>query len=284
MVYDKETSKPKGYGFMTFPDVDTATSAIRNLDQYEVMGRTLRVDFSDEKSAGPSDGGNSASIPQQPPNGTHIPPPMPLSVAAPGVLPPLPQGQDLPPGVTAVDAISKTLSGTPPHVLVDTLLQMKGLVQSDERMAIDLLRQSQPLAYALFQALLLLGLVENSALANVVQQAQQQYQAAPPQAPPGYPPQHAPYGQPSVAPPGYNAPPPGHYPPGYPASTPQQQQPAAFRPPTQPPPQAAAAAPQLTPEVKAGIMGMSQDQIMGLQPAYRDQILTLRHQIQSGMI
>lgn len=32
MVFDRETGKPKGYGFIEFPDVPTAELAIRNLN------------------------------------------------------------------------------------------------------------------------------------------------------------------------------------------------------------------------------------------------------------
>ncbi|KHJ82465.1 hypothetical protein OESDEN_17841 [Oesophagostomum dentatum] len=44
MVHDRETGKPKGYGFIEFLDVQTAELAIRNLNGYEVNGRQLRVD------------------------------------------------------------------------------------------------------------------------------------------------------------------------------------------------------------------------------------------------
>ncbi|UYV67701.1 K02A2.6-like [Cordylochernes scorpioides] len=44
LVYDRETGKPKGYGFCEYKDVDTAASAMRNLNAYELNGRALRVD------------------------------------------------------------------------------------------------------------------------------------------------------------------------------------------------------------------------------------------------
>jgi RNA recognition motif-containing protein len=43
-VYDRETGKPKGYGFCEYKDQETALSAMRNLNGYEIGGRTLRVD------------------------------------------------------------------------------------------------------------------------------------------------------------------------------------------------------------------------------------------------
>ncbi|KAI9227450.1 MAG: hypothetical protein DHS80DRAFT_24272 [Piptocephalis tieghemiana] len=47
LVFDRETGKPKGYGFIEYMDSDTASSAVRNLQGYEMGGRDLRVDFAD---------------------------------------------------------------------------------------------------------------------------------------------------------------------------------------------------------------------------------------------
>jgi len=44
LVYDRDTGKPKGYGFCEYKDQETALSAMRNLNGYEIGGRTLRVD------------------------------------------------------------------------------------------------------------------------------------------------------------------------------------------------------------------------------------------------
>jgi RNA recognition motif-containing protein len=46
-VIDKETGKPKGYGFCEYKDEETALSARRNLQGYEINGRQLRVDFAE---------------------------------------------------------------------------------------------------------------------------------------------------------------------------------------------------------------------------------------------
>lgn len=43
-MYDRETGKPMGCGFCEYEDQETALSAIRNLNKYEIGGRTLRVD------------------------------------------------------------------------------------------------------------------------------------------------------------------------------------------------------------------------------------------------
>ena len=44
LVYDRESGKPKGYGFCEYKDLETAQSAMRNLNGVELHGRNLRVD------------------------------------------------------------------------------------------------------------------------------------------------------------------------------------------------------------------------------------------------
>ena len=63
LVTDRDTGKPKGYGFCEFYDLPTSQSAQRNLNGHEVGGRALRVDFADDstkpgaRSAGADPGG-----------------------------------------------------------------------------------------------------------------------------------------------------------------------------------------------------------------------------------
>ena len=44
LVFDRESGKPKGYGFAEYQDQETAMSAMRNLNGRELHGRSLRVD------------------------------------------------------------------------------------------------------------------------------------------------------------------------------------------------------------------------------------------------
>lgn len=43
-MYDRENGKPKGYGFCEYKDIETANSAMRNLNGFEIGGRVLKVD------------------------------------------------------------------------------------------------------------------------------------------------------------------------------------------------------------------------------------------------
>lgn len=46
MVTDQETGKPRGFSFIEFEDPQAALSAIRNMNEYEINGRKIRVNFS----------------------------------------------------------------------------------------------------------------------------------------------------------------------------------------------------------------------------------------------
>ncbi|KAF1931851.1 uncharacterized protein M421DRAFT_417594 [Didymella exigua CBS 183.55] len=237
LVYDKETGRPKGFGFAEFADADAAASAVRNLNDYEIMGRKLRVDWS-------NDNGSGDNAPAAATNGqaTEIAQPQPSST-----LGPLPPGVDLPPNLTCPDAISRTLSTLPAPQLLDILSQMKGLVMTDAAKATELLRQAPQLAYAIFQSLLLLNLVDPSMLGALVETAPAAAAAA--------------------------APPPATYsmPPGYPPQA------APTRPQPQPQPQAYAQAPPVdNAALYAQVMALEPHQIAQLPPDQRDQLMQLR--------
>lgn len=51
MMYGDD-NKPKGYGFCTYNDPDTATSAIRNLNKISINNRDLKVHFASDKMSG----------------------------------------------------------------------------------------------------------------------------------------------------------------------------------------------------------------------------------------
>ncbi|KAM0353598.1 hypothetical protein ACHAPU_001611 [Fusarium lateritium] len=183
LVYDSETGRPKGFGFADYPDTDSASSAVRNLNDYEIMGRKLRVDFSNEqKSTDDDKDPGTSGYSQHISNGA-----VPNYNAQPSTLPPLPAGKELPHGVTCTDAISRTLETLPPPQLLDILSQMKTLATTEPQRATELLQQAPQLAYAVFQALLLMGLVSPEAIQSVVEPGAPPPAAFPPAPMPGFP-------------------------------------------------------------------------------------------------
>ncbi|KJZ73622.1 hypothetical protein HIM_06955 [Hirsutella minnesotensis 3608] len=209
LVYDSETGRPKGFGFADYPDTDSASSAVRNLNDYEIMGRKLRVDFSNEQKSGDDDGGSFQPSTMNAANGVGM-------ASQTGSLPPLPAGKEIPHGLTCTDAISRTLNTLPPPQLLDILGQMKSLASSDPQRATELLQQAPQLSYAVFQALLLMGLVSPEAIQSVAEPGAAPAQPPAPSFPgvmPGYPAANntppvsgMPYAAPAAAPPNYGAP------------------------------------------------------------------------------
>jgi len=137
---------------------------------------------------------------------------------------------------------------------------MKGLVMGDPARATELLRQAPQLSYAIFQALLLMGLVDTSVLGSVVEQASQPAQPPQPQQVPPY--MHQPPPQfPQIPGQGQTSTPPVHNQ-GYGIPPPAQQ--------SQAPP------PQSQEELLKQVMAMSQQQVDALPPNERAQIISLR--------
>jgi cleavage stimulation factor subunit 2 len=238
------------------------------------MGRKLRVDWSNDNGAGDNAPSNHNQTPSQ--NQTTLQsmngqPPESAQPPQSSTLGPLPPGAELPPNLTCPDAISRTLSTLPPNQLLDILSQMKGLVMTDPAKATELLRQAPQLAYAIFQSLLLLQLVDPQILGSLVETAT----AAP--APIAQPPPVQP--QPVARPP-LNYP---VYPPQVPTPQPQAHvpQPYAQPPPAQPQPPAQAPAMDQQ-AMYAQVMALTPEQINQLPPEHRAQILQIRQFLMAG--
>ena len=62
IVNDRETGRPRGFGFVTMSDSGEANNAIENLNGFELLGRAMKVNESrprEEGSRRSGGGGNS---------------------------------------------------------------------------------------------------------------------------------------------------------------------------------------------------------------------------------
>lgn len=119
-----ETEGLAGFaGFVEYHDAETAASAVRNLNGFELENRGIRVDHAEPEknsrraanasaSAAGGGGGPQSRMPMPP-------------QAQQNQKMNLPQGTTLPPGVNATDAISQTLATIPPEQLLDIMSHMK---------------------------------------------------------------------------------------------------------------------------------------------------------------
>jgi cleavage stimulation factor subunit 2 len=258
-----DTGKSKGFGFADFQDADSAANAVRNLNDFEIDGRKIRVDWphNNEKDSVPTNYDQTSA-----PGGGGVDGFQPQLGGGSNALPPLPPGVDLPPTLRCTDAISQTLSTLPPPQLLDVLTQMKALAISDPTRATALLQSSPQLSFAIFQALILMNLVDPTVLAQVVEQASR----PPPQPANVAPPQPTPQQYPGYPPPMMA----GQMPPR--PAQPQYQAP----PQQQPTPQPQAPPQQLSQqEMIQQVLAMDQRTIDSFSPAERAQIMQLRAQL-----
>ncbi len=57
VIQDRETSRSRGFGFVTFSDNDGAQKAISGMDGKELDGRTIKVNEAEDKPRGGGGGG-----------------------------------------------------------------------------------------------------------------------------------------------------------------------------------------------------------------------------------
>ncbi|XP_038218413.1 cleavage stimulation factor subunit 2 tau variant isoform X1 [Zerene cesonia] len=169
LVFDRETGKPKGYGFCEYKDQETALSAMRNLNGYEIGGRSLRVDNAcTEKSR------------------------MEMQALMQGPQIENPYGDPVDPD-KAPEAISKAVATLPPEQMFELMKQMKLCIQNNPTEARNMLLQNPQLAYALLQAQVIMRIVDPATAASMLHPSN----PVPPPLQPGEKP-----------PPTYNPPPP----------------------------------------------------------------------------
>ncbi|KAJ6591041.1 hypothetical protein DFH09DRAFT_191955 [Mycena vulgaris] len=243
LVFDRDTGKPKGYGFCEFADHETAASAVRNLNNTDVGGRPLRIDLADSDPflEGKTtvkgelvDGG--APGPAEPrsqwrtgnvnrgPEGSEI-----LSAVPPGM--------PLAPGDNAQEAITRTLAkGMSESDLIEVLAQMKAFVITHPKQAQQLFIHNPQVAYATFMGLITSNIIPADVLHRMLEASSQASgHPMPPMPPPHL--QHAPPPHNFATPPQLH---PQHQPYPPPPSRLQQPQPVqGMMPPMAVPPPAA---------------------------------------------
>uniref|UniRef100_A0A8C2EDG5 Cleavage stimulation factor, 3' pre-RNA, subunit 2 n=1 Tax=Cyprinus carpio TaxID=7962 RepID=A0A8C2EDG5_CYPCA len=137
LVYDRETGKPKGYGFCEYQDQETALSAMRNLNGREFSGRALRVDnaASEKNKEELKSLGTGAPIIESPYGDSCLP-------------------------EEAPESISRAVASLPPEQMFELMKQMKLCVQNSPQEARNMLLQNPQLAYALLQAQVVMRIVD----------------------------------------------------------------------------------------------------------------------------
>lgn len=145
MVFDRESGKPKGYGFCEYKDQETALSAMRNLNGYEIGGRTLRVDNAcTEKSR------------------------MEMQQLLQGPQVENPYGDPCEPE-NAPEIITKTVASLPPEQMYELMKQMKACIQNNPAEAKQMLLLNPQLAYALLQAQVVMRIVDPNLAVKMLQ-------------------------------------------------------------------------------------------------------------------
>ncbi|KIM92324.1 hypothetical protein PILCRDRAFT_118578 [Piloderma croceum F 1598] len=313
LVFDRDTGKPRGYGFCEFADHETAASAVRNLNNVDVGGRPLRIDLADSDPflEGKTtvrgelvDSGESRAQWRERErddfrSGPLKSPPDPNAFMAG-----LPAGVPIPPGSTSLDTISNTLGTMNPGQLIEVLAQMKAFVITHPEQARTLLITHPQLAYALFQALLLNKIVDQGILARMLAATTGGNPSVnpnplgpgpplpPPRVQPPFPPGPIHTPQPIMPPPSM---PPAHLyqqQPQHPPPMNLHQPPAFYRPP--PPPQTVPqqGPPQTAPnpaidpaqrQMLMQVLSLTPDQINALPPDERNAIQQLRNQFIGGI-
>lgn len=183
LVIDRETGKPKGYGFCEYKDEETALSARRNLQGYEINGRQLRVDFAEnDKGSGSRDQGRGGpgmvtNVDTQKQVGgpavigdvtLHQPIGIPIAMSAASVMTGALGGaqssqinqngfQNQAP--VGNDPLTHHLAKMSRNQLNQVIHEMKMLGTQNKDLARQLLTGSPHLAKALFQVQIMLGLV-----------------------------------------------------------------------------------------------------------------------------
>uniref|UniRef100_A0AC34QGS5 RRM domain-containing protein n=1 Tax=Panagrolaimus sp. JU765 TaxID=591449 RepID=A0AC34QGS5_9BILA len=144
LVRDRDTGRPKGFGFCEYQDVATAEAAIRNLNNYEIEGRNLKVDSAVNSAAdkhGPDEFLTQTCTIEGGPEQFDDDEP----VYGPTVLP-----------EHAVEAVTNVVTSFPPEKMFEVMREMKELTKTDPGMVKAMLDTNPQLSFALLQLLIIM--------------------------------------------------------------------------------------------------------------------------------
>lgn len=141
MVTDKDTGKPKGYGFCEYNDPEAAKSALRNLNNAEFHGRSLRIDFASNDTVAGGDRDVRMEEPAKPAD-----PISKLQVSG--------------------EAMRQTILGIKDEERLEVISQMKILMQQNPAGARELLQQNPQLAQAILHIMMSFRMLTLEDLAN----------------------------------------------------------------------------------------------------------------------
>ncbi|KEP55052.1 cleavage stimulation factor subunit 2 RNA recognition motif protein [Rhizoctonia solani 123E] len=276
LVFDRETGKAKGYGFCEFFDHESAASAVRNLHNTDVGGRSLRIDLADADPALEGKFTSRGEILGER-DGHHGKGPTDIQT----ILSSIPNGVPVPPGTSSLDVITNAIVALGPDKQLELLQQMKQFITTNPDAARAVLVAHPQLAYACFQTMLTAEVVDPAVLQKMLAGGSNQ---PPPQqqAPPPAPPVPAPANQYQQG--YYGAPPPQAVPsmppmppmPPMPSMPPNPQYPSYQTPPPAGPmvPTFQGVSPQQQAMIQQ-VLSLTPDQINGLPPNERAAIMQL---------
>jgi len=255
LVTDKETGKLKGYGFCEYYEQAAAEIAVQNINQREVSGRQLRVDFAEDNMKGDDRDREGRRGPppahfREPRGGPGSKPVGAAAASSAAATMASMLGGPPGPGPTQ-EHVNAVLGGMSAQQLYDLMQQMRTMITTSPAQARHILISNPQLTKALFQAQILLGMVKPPPPPQGAPMPGPGPAGPPGAGPPpahmgGPPPPYQPAPGPAPMPQGppvmvaggpppgqYGAPQPGQY--GAPPPQPMQQAPAGYgQPPAQP--------------------------------------------------